>query len=559
MHATSPVETAAVTEEPIDVAAMDSPRFSGTLRQPWAPASLVRNAAANWALLASSIAYSLLVTPWVVRALGTEGYGVWSFLNGLTAYADLFYLGLGASLVRYLAEYRALNDLRSMRRLCSVVFTIYLAIGGLLLVLAIGLSPLVPELLGSQLRGTTAGAASTACVLIGARLTALFAGSVFSGMLFAHDRNDVFKAVMVTFTLVRFVLIVLFVRDDDALVVLAAISALTGFLEAIVMAALAWAVSGGIRPGLVLPRVSDVRPLYAFGALSFLVQVSSKLISYTDTTVLGVKLGADAVAQYTLPLQLVEYGRYGVAALVGVVLPRLVILKASGEHDVVGSMFLRLARLSAFLGVVMNIGFLSLGTSFLRWWVGPVFGTADAQWILVWLSLASICQVVSTQVPLPFYQSLNRLAFPVAVLMIEAVTNLAASLWLARPFGPAGVAFATLIPSVLVTLVFLPAHLCRQLGVSVRHLFVDNLAPYMGVGAAVTGGVFFAMNRMLPIDSLSVLALKGTCGVAVASALFLRLFPSEDRRLVTGPLQLALRRITANRLGGPPSVHNSEK
>lgn len=524
-----------------DAAASPLPQHKG----PWPPAPLTRNAAANWTLMASSVLYSLAITPFVVRALGSEGYGIWSFLNGLTTYADLFYLGLGGALIRYVADFRARGDVRSMQRLSSFVFTVYLAIGALMVLIAVAASPFAARAVNVRLQAIAPNEIALSCILIGIRMASLFAGSVFSGMLFAYERNDVLKGVMIASTWARFALIPLFVGGNHPLLVLALVSAVTGWLETFVLALLARAVTGGIRIRLVVPRLADLRPIYAFGILSFLLQVTAKLISYTDTTVIGVMLGAASVAMYSLPLQLAENGRYAVSALVAVMLPRLVALRSDNQPKQMGAMFVRVARLSCFLGVFLSLTLVFVGPAFLARWVGPEFGTSEARWILVWLAAASVCQVLGAQVPLPFYQSLHLLHLPVAVLTAEAVANLAGSIWLARPYGPAGVAFATFVPSLCISLVIIPAHLCRVLQLSLRQVLIEVGKPSLVCGVVI-GAVLFALNVGLPDAAYGVIFMKIAIAGAAAAAIFAAIFPSEDRDLLTGLLRPLARPFRRN-------------
>jgi O-antigen/teichoic acid export membrane protein len=507
-------------------------------------ASLTRNVSVNWLLMATGIVYSLAVTPFVIHTLGTEGYGVWSFVNGLTTYVDLFYLGLGSALVRFVAEFRARNDLPRMRRLCSVVFTVYVAIGGLFLLGAVIVSPVVPRLLGSNLQSISAGVASVTVILIGARLSALFAGSVFSGILFAYDRNDIFKGVLIAFTCIRLLLVVLCVGGDYAIVILAAVFTVTSWAEALVLAVFARRVTGGLSIGPVIPRLSDLRPLYAFGLMSFGIQLSAKLISYTDTTVIGMKIGATDVALYVLPLQLIEYGRYAIAAIASVILPRLVLMHAEGQSKEMGWAFVRVARVTCFLGAWLNVNLILLGRPFLGRWVGSGFATDQSQWVLLWLGLASFCQVLSTQVTLPFYQTIQVLGRPMLVLLLEAVVNLAGSLWLIRRFGLSGVAFATFMPSFFLTLWILPVHLCRRLELPVGRTFTDVLRPSLVV-SVITGAVLMGLNQAIPTASYGVLAFKGIASLLAGSIAFMVSAPEGDREQVREAIRQAARAIRA--------------
>ena len=83
--------------------------------------SLTRNVISNWLVLAGSVIYALVLTPLVVRTLGTELYGIWSFLNGLLAYAEMFYLDLGVAYVKYVAQFIARADQSGIRRLARVI------------------------------------------------------------------------------------------------------------------------------------------------------------------------------------------------------------------------------------------------------------------------------------------------------------------------------------------------------------------------------------------------------------------------------------------------------
>src|ERR1700724_2241003 len=106
-----------------------------------------RSVYANWANTAAAILYTLIITPIVVRSLGAERYGVWSFLNGFLAYSDLLYLGLGASLVRYVAEHVERREFAQLRRLVSVVWTIYLGLAILAISLCFGIGSVLPRIL----------------------------------------------------------------------------------------------------------------------------------------------------------------------------------------------------------------------------------------------------------------------------------------------------------------------------------------------------------------------------------------------------------------------------
>src|SRR5689334_18156139 len=73
---------------------------------------LLTNAAANWIGFAAQVVVAFFVSPLLIHGLGDERYGVWSLVDSVLAYLTLFDLGIGASLVRYVARFEAQRDQR---------------------------------------------------------------------------------------------------------------------------------------------------------------------------------------------------------------------------------------------------------------------------------------------------------------------------------------------------------------------------------------------------------------------------------------------------------------
>src|SRR5579864_6782718 len=132
-------------------------------RQP----SMGRNVVSNWLALGTAVLCALVLTPVIVRSLQTERYGIWSFLNGLVAYSDLLYLGLGSALIRFVARARADGAHASVNRLAAVVLSIYTTLGVLSFGLLAAASRFVPSMFAETLPAATAHSASYVCVLLG--------------------------------------------------------------------------------------------------------------------------------------------------------------------------------------------------------------------------------------------------------------------------------------------------------------------------------------------------------------------------------------------------------
>ncbi len=490
--------------------------------------SLVRNVLSNWFVLATGIAYALFITPVIVRALGQEEYGVWSFLNGLIAYSDVLYFGLGSAFVKFVAESRARGDQAGVNRLASVVTLIYGCLGLVCLVVALIVSGWVPAMFATPLSPETARAAMITCGLLGAQLFFIFLGSAFVGLLSGFERFDLANAVYLVGTVIRFVATPLLVRPGhEPLLTLAILSSALSGLSVLILAGVAFRTVPGLALRLLRPTGAELSRLYGFGLQSFFIIFAVKLISYTDTTVVGVTLGAAAVALYTLPLQLVEYARAAVTGFSGVFLPRLAGLAAQKDHTGLRAAYLSSMRFACVLSGWLVASIIAVGPAFLNRWVGSDFGT-PVQMVMLWLAIATFGQVLSTQVPLPFYQALHIVAVPAMVLTLEAVLNLGLSLYLAPRLGIVGVAVATVVPALLVSAVVLPPYLCKRLDLPLRELYRTSVMPGLVV-VGLTLALYWITGRISTTESYFVIAARAAATLPVPLAVFAASLPGHER------------------------------
>ena len=512
------------------------------------PGSLARNVLSNWIGIPITVAYGLIITPIIVRALDAELYGVWSFLNGLLVYSDLLYLGLAQALVKYVAQHRANGDQAGMNRLFSVVIGIYAVIGLVCLGVMTAISTLIPGAFAEPLSAEAARAATVTCVVLGAQLFFVFVGSAFSGLIGGHDRYDVSNGIYIVVVAMRFIATPLVLQSGhDLLFRLAVLTASVAAIHALMLAVAAYRLVPALSLHLARWRLDELRMLYGFGVPSFFIVFAVRLVSFSDTTIIGVMLGASSVALYTLPLQLTDYARAAVGGFTGVLLPRLTMMTTRGDVASVRAAYLSATRIACFLSAWLGATLLAVGPAFLSRWVGDTFG-APVQWVLVFLAIAAFAQVLTTHAPMAFYQSLHLVSFPAKVLMLDALLNLGLSIWLAPRLGITGVALATALPAVFMSAIVLPPYLCRHLQVPMRTFLVESVLPG-GLMFVATSTVLFLSGLIITAESYPAIAARAALSIPVAWLVLVLTFPPEERRTARQLLQSLLYLGSAWRTG----------
>lgn len=517
--------------------------------------SLARNVMLNWTGMVLTIGVTFFVTPIVVRSLQQESYGVWSFLNSLLVYSDLLYLGLGPALVRAVATDHAQGRHADLNRTASVVLSMYVLAGGLCAAAFTVLSPFIPHFFAQPLAtGTAETAASHACMLLGLQLLASFTGSAFSGVLTGLERADLIGFIRIFIVTGRTIAIVMLLGHAEPLVVLAGITATGAVLEACCLAWVASLVQPELSVRVVVPSHAELARLYGFGLQSFFIVFALTLIGYTDTTVIGVMIGATSVALYALPLQLAEYIRVVAAGVGGVWYPRLSVMAHRGDLQGLRDAYATVTRVTMFLASFVTANLILLGVPFLTLWIGPDF-SHGTHWIVVCLSLATLIHIFAITGPIGFFQAMKALRFPALALFAEAVANLALSLFLAPRFGILGVALGTLIPAVIMGAFVLPRYLWLKLELRTEEA-VRALVPSCAV-LAVTTASLWGLGHAIGNGSYVHLAAKTCLTVPGMALVFFALFPAADRawvvRQVRRPFSAGSKRapIVEVRVGQP--------
>lgn len=489
---------------------------------PWVPAtlkrpSLRRNVLLNWTSAFLGAATALVTTPLLVRSFTTETYGVWTFVNGLTLYSNLLYFGLGAAFQKQLSDAYGLSDSTTQTRLLGVALGLYGVIGAICFAVAAAISPVVPRLLATPLTPEASGAATLTLALLGIRVFVMFVNSAFSALLAAHGRWDLVSGILVTATLFRTAGVFWAVGQPTPIVSLAVVVVLDGLLQLPLLIAGCRAVATDVAVRPTWPTRRELRGLVGFGAPAFVLQVAALVIAYTDTALIGILLGASAVTLYALPLQLIEHSRVVVNGITQSLLPELAALRVRGDTSRLKTLYLSASRACGALSAFVNVHMVMLGPSFLALWVGDEVASHSGP-ILLFLAIAATASALSTQLLTPFYQALDRQRLLVAVVAIEALANFALSVWLAGRLGVWGVALATALPSVLITLVAAPARMLPLLDVRLREFTSHVVVP-----TVVIGGVCLGTQRLLAdflgAASYQVLAVRViVAGVAVLPA-----------------------------------------
>ena len=180
-----------------------------------------RNVLSNWAAFVFSAVVSFFLSPFVVRSLGPESYGLWVLLGSLVGYLGLLLWGSRRAVTRFVAKHYAENRARHSSAAVSSGIVLFGGLGVLAVLVATVMAliaPLafeVPQELKGQVRvGVLIGGVNIAVALI---------GGVFGGVVAARQRFDISSGIEIVVTGIRSIAVVVALSNGYGLVALAVI------------------------------------------------------------------------------------------------------------------------------------------------------------------------------------------------------------------------------------------------------------------------------------------------------------------------------------------------
>lgn len=341
--------------------------------------SLPRNIVFGFLSVFLPLISTLIVTPFVVRAMGAEEYGLLALLLGFISYSFNFFIG--RAVTKYVAEYRVTGEIEKIENVISATFFLSVIIGllggGILLALSV---PLVRDVL---LIETEFQAKAIFGFYIAAAITVfLLLQQVFSAVLHAVGRFDWFSHITTVFsTLLTLVNLVLVWLGGDTIVLL-----YWNLIQTILGAAAFYWASRKFLPEarfrLHFDRESFRRVAYFSGGV-IAYQICSNLFFLFERTLITRNFGTEGLTYYIVPMTMATYIQVMMLNLSLALMPLSSEIAARRDLERLAEIYERASKYVCLTVVFICVS-LSVGSRvLLENWLGSDFG--ERSWALfIW-------------------------------------------------------------------------------------------------------------------------------------------------------------------------------
>lgn len=480
-------------------------------------AQLLRNVVINYLGYAVFVIFGFILPRAIDNSVGQTGLGVWDLCWTFVNYLNISMMGIGSSVNRFVARYRAADDTLALSKVISTVVGILWPISIIVLIASFLLAIYVPVLFAERL-GDYSQAAGWVVGLLGGSLAVRIMFDAWRGVLSGCHRWDYYNSLNAGGHAVTALIMLLAMYNGGGLVSIAWVYLLVTIATEILRYFIARKVCPEISLRLSLINMADAKKVTRFGVKSILLGLPYLLIVQSVNLFVVASLGPAALAVIARPLALVRHVSTFASKFAYVLTPTAGSLQSQNRQEELREFALQSARSGWLISIPPLVYLLTLGDLVMELWMGPEYADWGTSAILATGFFLSISQSPLTRVMVGLDEHgkiaktgiiVSSIVFGVGLVWVSSTqwTLWAAAGLMAAPIG-LGVGLAVLFHGVRYLSIGVSTYfsvvLKRPLillsGLVTALLLVRLLSPYsigvtLIIGAVATAAVLYATLR----------------------------------------------------------------
>ena len=422
----------------------------------------------SYILIIVNTLYGLIFTPFLIKVLGDGQYGVYKIVASLTSSVTILDLGIGSTILRYISKHNAEKNKQAIENFSAmgVIQAGVLSAGMLIICVVVYL--FIDKLYGSSL---------TFEELIKAKeLFRLFAiililntfekvvFNIISGCEHYAFSNSlkliriILKVVLAVLLLSRFSNSALLLWIDIGTIILTILLQLFFVRKKmqlkIRLTKWDWAV---------------FKQSFRYTILMFIQSIATQINGNLDNVVIGAFNGANAVAIYSIGLQLYAMYEQFALAFSDLMLPTVSKQIADGaDNEALENTVIKVGRFEFVMLGGALCGFAILGKEFITLWLGVDYHFA---WTVGLVLMIPTTVPLIQNVCLSILRAKNKMGFRTIVVTCMAVLNLLITVVGVKYYGPIAACIGTAIGLIFANIIAMNVYYVKVLKLNVFRIF----------------------------------------------------------------------------------------
>ena len=456
--------------------------------------------------------------------IGQFSLGIWDFCWSIASYLSLSSIGIGSSVNRYVAKYRAVGNIEGICSSVSSVLYIELFTAIVVIIISIVLSWALPLWFSSRL-GKEIESSQWVVMCLGIAIAVQIALEVSRGVITGCHRWDVNNGINVLSTAIGFFLMLSALLLGNGLKALGIAYLLSVVSSEMLRVYAAFRICPELKIKISTVKWPVVKEMVQFGAKAIIATIAPFVVVQTVSLFIIDTLGASMLAVFSRPVALVRHIETFMNKFAFITTPTAGALQANADDKDLKQFFLDTTKYAAAVVFPIALFLIVFGDYILRIWMGPRY-----EYGLV-LSILAIGYVlpVSQSPALRILIGTDSHGKIGAISLLASLTVLllgAAILY----FTKWSLISGAILLAVSLTIgngILVPAYACYKFGISLKEYI--SLSFSVPVICTIALGAVFVLIRYLFFENMFVALGCGiSFGAIIISILYWRFMLPED-------------------------------
>jgi O-antigen/teichoic acid export membrane protein len=331
---------------------------------------IVKNVGASYLGHVVFIIFGFILPRVINDTVGQEALGIWDFSWSLVNYLSLSMIGIGSSVNRFVARYRASGDTPALNRTVSTVVAIQLGIAVFVLLATLVIAYYIPVWFAERL-AEHAEMTRWVVGLLGTSLAVQMAFDAWRGVLSGCHRWDYYNALNAGGYAIISIAMLVALGYGYGLSGMAAVYLAGTAMTELLRYKLARSVCPELSLDASLINRSDAKKVVTFGAKNVLLGLPGIIVDKTVGILVVIYMGPAALAILSRPLALVRTVGILMAKYANVLVPTAGSLQSQGKMDELREFAVQSSRTGILLSIPPLAYLIVLGDVVLELWMGP--------------------------------------------------------------------------------------------------------------------------------------------------------------------------------------------
>jgi O-antigen/teichoic acid export membrane protein len=500
---------------------------------------LKAGAVLSYGILGLSNLVALFYTPYMLRMMGQSEYGLYAIVASVMAYLTVLDFGLGNTIVRYTAKFRAEGKLQDLSSMYGMFLVVYTVIGIIAVGLGMGLYFSIDKFYQATLTAEELRKVQVMVLLMTFNLGFTFPLTIFKSIITAYE-NFVFQRMLRLGYIVfnTSIMIILLEMGYRAIGMVALMTVLNILSQLLRFLYCRYKLKVRIRfTGFQKDLFKEIAN-YSF--FIFIGVIVERLYWSSGQLILGAQVGTAAVAVFAVAIQLQQMYRNFSTAIPGVFLPKITAMttKASSEKEI-SDLFIRTGRIQFIILSIILFGFILFGQQFVIIWAGPDYAET---YLIALLLIVPLTVPLIQNIGITILFARNKVKFRALFFLGLAAFSVVLQLLLVKKYEGVGSAAAIGIGMILGQWIGMNIYYYKK-----EHIDIPKFWREIGRMAAapiIISLITFGILRVVELDTVVKLAIGVVCFVAVYLPVFWKMSMNHyERDLLLKPIMQLKKKV----------------